>query len=207
MYDFLWGVIFVLGASFLSNVFPFFGASYTLLAALQLRFLGATPYHFAVIVIASAVGATLAKGVIYFGGFGFRDLLLKNRNVRLIQKYSSTGSFFLALFLAALLPVFPFDDFIFIGAGAALASLEAMLLVTLAAKVVKSTVEIGIELAILKELATFLNLQRLDITLVLTAIFVAVGVVVYKVDWEGVYKRVTGRELPQIPGAPGTAGV
>ena len=198
MYTLLWGVVFVLTVSFLSNVFPFFGASYTLLAALQISLLGSTPYNFAVIVLVSAVGATLAKAVIYFGGFGFRGVLLANRNVRLIERYSSTGGFFLVLFVAALLPVFPFDDYLFIGAGAALASLGAMLLVTLAAKVIKSTVEVAIELAILRELGTVFNFHQLDITLALTAVFLIIGIVVYKVDWETIYRRVTGRPLPRI---------
>jgi hypothetical protein len=206
MYNFLWGVVFVLAVSFLSNVFPFFGASYTMLAALQLSLLGTTPYHFVVIVLVSSLGATSAKAVIYFGGFGFRDFLLRNKNVRLIERYSASGKFFLALFLAALLPLLPIDDFIFIGAGAALASLGAMLLVTLAAKVVKSTVEIGVELAILREVATFFNFQRLDITVVLTAVFLAIGVVVYKIDWEALYTRLTGRALPNVPGTSGTPG-
>lgn len=207
MYSFLWGVVFVLIVSFLSNVFPFFGASYTLLAALQLSLLGTTPYHFAVIVVVSGAGATLAKAVLYFGGFGFRDLLLRNKNVKLLKRYSSTRGFYLALFLAALLPVFPFDDFIFIGAGAALASLGAMLLVTLAAKIIKSTVEVAIELAILREVASVFDFQRVDVTLALTAVFLVIGIVVYKIDWEAVYKRVTGRQLPQIPGTLGTGTV
>lgn len=204
MYSFLWAVVFVLIVSFLSNVFPFFGASYTLLAALQLSLLGNTPYHFVVIVLVSAIGATLAKSVIYFGGFGFRDLLLRNRNVKLIERYSSTGGFFLALFVAALLPVFPFDDFIFIGAGAALATLWAMLLVTLAAKVIKSTVEVAIELAILNEVASVFDFHRLDVTVALTAIFLVIGIIVYKIDWEATYRRVTKRQLPRLPGNAGT---
>ena len=207
MYSFLWGVVFVLAVSFLSNVFPFFGASYTLLAALQLSLLGTTPYHFAVIVLVSGVGATLAKAIIYFGGFGFRGVLLRNKNVKLIERYSATGGFFMALFLAALLPLFPFDDFIFIGAGAALASLGAMLLVTLAAKIIKSTVEVAIELAILKEVASVFNFQRLDVTLALTAVFLIIGVIVYKVDWEDVYRRVTRRPLSTVPGFMGTRAV
>ena len=198
VYSLLWGVVFVLAVSFISNVFPFFGASYTLLAALQITLLGSTPINFAVIVVASALGATLAKAVIYFGGFGFRGPLLRNKNVKLIEKYSKTGGFYLVLFVAALLPVFPFDDFIFIGAGAALASLGVMLLVTLAAKVVKSTVEVAIELAILRGLATIFDFHRLDITLALSAAFVVIGIVVYKVDWESAYQRITGRRLPQV---------
>ena len=183
-------VVVVLVVSFFSNVFPFFGASYTLLAALQLTLLGSTLYNFTVVVIASAVGATLAKAVIYVGGLGFRGPLLRNKNVRLIERYSATEGFYLVLFVAALLPVFPFDDFIFIGAGAALASLGAMLLVTLGAKVIKSLVEVAIELTILRELATAFDFHRLDVTVALTALFLVIGIVVYKVDWEGIYWRV-----------------
>lgn len=204
MYSILLGVIIVLIVSFLSNVFPFFGASYTLLAALQISLLGFTPYVFSVIVITSAVGATLAKSVIYFGGFGFRDALRRNRNVRLIERYSATGGFYAVLFLAALLPVFPFDDFIFIGAGAALASLGAMLMVTFVAKVVKSTVEIAVELSILSELGRVFGFHRLDITVALTAVFIIIGVAVYKVDWERLYQRVMKKPLPKIGDAVGT---
>lgn len=196
MYTLLGGVAFVLTVSFLSNVFPFFGASYTLLAALQLTLLGATPYNFVVIVMVSAVGAALAKSVIYFGGFGFRGTLLKSRNVRLIGRYSTTGGFYLTLFVAALLPVFPFDDFIFVGAGAALASLEAMLLVTFAAKVVKSAVEVAVELAVLNEVAKAFNFQSIPVAIAFSAAFLVIGVMVYKVDWEDAYKKVTGRPLP-----------
>ena len=194
--------MFVLITSFLSNVFPFFGASYTLLAALQVSLLGNTPYNFAVIVVASAVGATLAKAMIYVGGFGFRGFLLRNKNVRLIERYSSSEGFYVVLFIAAVLPVFPFDDFIFVGAGAALASLGAMLLVTFAAKVLKSLVEVAVELAILREVAKVFDFHLLDITLALSAVFVVIGVLVYKVDWEALYRRVTGRKAPS-PAATG----
>lgn len=207
LYSFLWGVIFVLAVSFLSNVFPFFGASYTLLAALQLSLLGPTPYHFVIIVIVSGIGATIAKPVIYFGGFGFRDFLLRNKNVKLIERYSSTRGFLIALFLAALLPVFPFDDFIFIGAGAALASIGVMLLVTLGAKIIKSTVEVAIELEILRGLASVFNFHRLDVTILLTAVFLVIGIVVYKIDWEAIYRKVTRRSLSGVPGVVGTKPV
>jgi hypothetical protein len=207
LYSLLWVVVFVLIVSFLSNVFPFFGASYTLLAALQLSLLGNTTYNFAVIVLISALGATLAKVVIYFGGFGLRDFLLRNKNVRLIGRYSSTGKFYVLLFVAALLPVFPFDDFIFIGAGAALASLGAMLSVTLLAKVIKSTVEVAVELAILKELANVFDFHRLDITIALSAAFVIIGIIVYRIDWEGVYGRFTGKTVTPVVTPAGTAGV
>ncbi len=192
MHPLVWVSIFVFVVSFLSNVSPFVGASYTILAALQLTLIGATPLNFVVIVVASAVGATLAKVVIYFGAFGFKDQLVRNRNVRLIGRYSSRESFYVVLFVASLLPVFPFDDFIYIGAGATNASLELMSLVSFGSKLVKSTVEIALEVTILRDLSSILDLRRLDLTLALTAAFIVVGIIVYKLDWEALYARLRG---------------
>lgn len=201
MYPLIWVSLFVLVVSFLSNVSPFVGASYTILAALQLTLIGPTPLNFGVIVIVSAIGATLAKVVIYLGAFGFRDQLVKNKNVRLIGRYSSRESFYLVLFVASLLPVFPFDDFIYIGAGATLAPLGLMSMVTLGSKLIKSTAEIALEVTILRELSTILDLHRIDLTLVLTAVFIVIGIVVYKVDWEAFVARIRGRRIGSGSGA------
>jgi hypothetical protein len=195
----VWVVSLVLIVSFLSNVSPFVGASYTLLATLYLTLLGPTPFNFVIIVIASAVGATLAKVVIYFGAFGFRDLLVRNKNVRLIGRYSSTETFYLVLFVTSLLPVFPFDDFIYIGAGATSASLGLMSGVTLGAKVVKSVVEIALEYTILRDLSSILGLHQVELTLALTAVFVCVGVLVYKIDWEAAYGKLRKPGRTQDP--------
>ncbi len=192
-----WAAIIVLTVSFLSNVSPFVGASYTLLATLQLTLLGLSPFNFGLIVLVSAVGATLAKAVIYFGAFGFRDFLVRNKNVRLIGRYSSTESFYMALFVTALMPVFPFDDFIYIGAGATSASFGLMSLVTLAAKLVKSTAEIALEFTVLGDLARLFGLHRLDLTIALSAVFVVVGILAYRVDWEALYLRVRRPRKPR----------
>lgn len=181
----LWASVFVLIASFLSNVSPFVGASYTLLATVQLTALGFTVEAFAVLVIVSAAGATLAKVAIYYGAFGLRGLLVRNKNVRLIGRYSSTRGFYLALFITAILPVFPLDDFIYIGAGATSASLGLMAAVTLVAKVMKSAAEIALEFTILRGIASRLQIHQLDLTIAFTAAFVVIGVLVYKIDWEG----------------------
>lgn len=196
--------MFVLTVSFLSNVSPFVGASYTLLATLQLTLLGLTPLNFGVVVLVSAIGATLAKVVIYFGAFGFKGLLIKNRNVRLIGRYSSSDAFYFVLFVTALLPVFPFDDFIYIGAGATSASLGLMSLVTLFAKIVKSGIEIALEFTILRDLSHALGLHQIELTIALTGIFVVIGIVAYKVDWEGLYARMRGRasSQPSPPAQP-----
>ena len=192
-------MVFVLTVSFLSNVSPFAGASYTLLATLQLTLLGYTPFNFGALVVVSALGATLAKVVIYFGAFGLRDLLLRNKNVRLIGRYSSTKGFYLVLFATALLPVFPFDDFVYIGAGATSASLGLMSAVTMSAKVVKSAAEIALEFTVLRDLSHLFGLHQFDLTLALTAVFVLIGVLVYKLDWEAAYWRLRGRSPAAMP--------
>jgi hypothetical protein len=199
--DLLWVVAFVLLVSFLSNVSPFVGASYTLMATLQLTLLGFTPFNFLAIVVLSAIGATLAKVVIYYGGLGFKDTLLRNKNVRLIGRSSKSEKFYVVLFATALLPVFPFDDFIYIGAGAASASLGLMSLVTLSAKLLKSGVEVALEFTILRDLAAVFGYHQLDLTIALTAAFLIIGILVYQVDWEAAYrrfwKRGAGEEGPR----------
>ena len=186
----LWVAVFVLGVSFLSNVSPFFGASYTLLATLQLTLIGPSPFNFLVIVLVSAVGATLAKVVIYYGAFGLKGLIGGNKNVKLIGRYSSTGKFYLALFITALLPVLPLDDFIYIGAGASAASVGLMSAVTLLAKILKSGFEVALELTILIDLGKVFGFHRLDVTLALIGVFLVVGILIYQLDWERAYKRL-----------------
>jgi hypothetical protein len=183
-------VAFVLAESFLSNVSPFVGASYTLIATLQLSVLGFTPWNFALVVLVSAVGAAAAKAVIYVGAFGLKDVLQRNRNVRLMGKYTLTEPFYLVLFVAALFPVFPFDDFIFIGGGAISASIGPMLGVTLLAKIIKSGVEVWLEFTVLSGLAGVLGGQSLLVTLGLTAVFVIIGIVLYSLDWERMLSRL-----------------
>ncbi|HYB07340.1 MAG TPA: hypothetical protein VEB87_04190 [Nitrososphaerales archaeon] len=182
--------VFVLVVSFLSNVSPFFGASYTLLATLQLTLIGASPFNFLVVVVVSAVGATLAKVVIFFGAFGLKGVIGRNKNIRLIGRNSSSGKFYLALFVTALLPVLPLDDFVYIGAGASSASIGLMTSVTLLAKILKSGFEVALELTILRDLIGVFGFHRLDITIVLVALFLALGILIYQLDWEEMYNRV-----------------
>ena len=203
----VWVLAVVFVVSFLSNVSPFVGASYTLFAVLYLTLIGPTPVNFVAIVIVSAAGATVAKAVIYFGAFGFRNLLLRNRNVRLIGRYSSREEFYLVLFVTALLPVFPFDDYIYIGAGATSVSLGLMAAVTLLAKVVKSGVEIALEYTILRDLSDLFGIHRLDLTLLLTGVFIVIGIVVYKLDWEGFYRRFRGNGGTATPSSVSVAPV
>jgi len=198
-------VAFVITVSFISNVSPFFGASYTLVATLQLTLLGFSPFNFAVIVFVSAFGATLAKVAIYYGAFGLKNYLVRNKNIRLIGRNASTGKFFVVLFVTALLPVLPLDDFIYIGAGASAASVGLMASVTLLAKLVKSAFEVAVEFTILRDVGLVFGFNSVEATVVLSALFLIIGIGLYKLDWEDLHVRIRGRAPVPAGNVEGTA--
>ncbi len=185
-------LLFVL--SFVSNATAFFGASYTLIGTAELSASGVTIENFAIVVFVTALGATLGKIVIYATALGFRGTLVKNRNVRLLGTWIGKSGFYLGLFITALLPALPFDDYVYIGAGANRGRLAPMLGVTFLAKLGKSAFEILLELSGLLEISklthNLLGLSRLQLSIVASAAFVVIGIVTYKVDWEPIAASV-----------------
>ena len=130
----------------------------------------------------------MGKIVIYASAKGFRSSLQKNKNVKLLGRWLGKTSFYLALFIAALIPALPLDDYVYLGAGANNARLAPMQGVTFLAKLLKSAFEILLELSGVIGITTitghFLGLSRLDISILLSAATVVIGIVIYKIDWE-----------------------
>lgn len=188
MLSLLYAIIPLFILSLISNATPFFGASYTLLATTVLVANGVNLDNFAVVVFVTALGASLGKVFIYAGAKGFQGSLLKNKNVRLIGTWLGRTGFYLALFITALIPALPLDDYVYLGAGANDARLGPMLGVTFIAKLLKSSFEILLEVSGIIGIATlthrFLGLGRLELSIILSVAFVILGVVIYKVDWE-----------------------
>jgi hypothetical protein len=188
--------------SLVSNATAFFGASYTLLATAELSAFGVNIESFLLVVLVTALGATLGKVVIYFTAVGLKGSLLKNRNVRLLGTWIGRTGFYLGLFVTALLPFLPFDDYVYIGAGANRGRLAPMLGVTFLAKIVKSAFEILLELSGLLEISRLthhlLGLTRLELSLLASAVFVVLGVATYKLNWGPIAARV-GRLLVRRP--------
>jgi len=179
--------------SLVSNATAFFGASYTLIATAELSATGVNLESFGLVVFATALGATLGKIVIYFTAVGLQRSLLKNRNVRLLGTWLGKSGFYLGLFVTALLPILPFDDYVYIGAGANRGRLGPMLGVTFLAKLAKSAFEILLELSGLLEISRLthhlLGLSRLELSIVASAAFVVLGIATYKVDWGPIATR------------------
>jgi hypothetical protein len=194
--------------SLLSNATPFFGASYTFLATTELVANGINLDSFGLVVFVTALGATLGKIIIYAGAKGFQRNLRKNRNVKLLGRWLGKSSFYLALFVTALIPALPLDDYVYLGAGANNARLAPMQVVTFLAKLVKSAFEILLELSGVIGFTNItyhiLGLSRLDVSILLSAATVIIGVVIYKIDWETsiVWARRSLRRLTGRPTVP-----
>ena len=117
MLPFFYAIIPLFLLSFISNATPFLGASYTFLATTELVANGVTLDSFGLVVFVTALGATSGKIVIYAGAKGFQRNLQKNKNVKLLGRWLGKSSFYLALFVSALIPVLPLDDYVYLGAG------------------------------------------------------------------------------------------
>jgi hypothetical protein len=173
--------------SLVSNATPFFGASYTLIATSELIAFGFSVDAFILVVLITAAGAVIGKLVIYGGAGAFKGRLSGNKNVQLLARWLQDRRFLVAVFITAVIPFLPLDDYIYIGAGAAKTKLAPMLSVTVAAKIVKSTFEIGLEfLGILKVAGVtthFLRISSFDFSILLTAVFILLGIFLFKFDW------------------------
>jgi membrane protein DedA with SNARE-associated domain len=179
-----------------SNATPFFGASYTLIATTALLADGFSLGNFVLIVFVTAIGASLGKLVLYVGGKRFRGRLERNKMVMVLGRMLERKSGLAVVFVTALIPGLPLDDYVYVGAGASSSRLTGMFIVTFLAKVLKGFLEIGLEYAGLGRLYTatgLTGLSRLETSILLSVVFLIVGVVFYKVDLEKVVSRLRRR--------------
>lgn len=197
MVPFLLAMLLLFLLSLVSNATPFLGASYTFIATTELVSIGFNLESFAIVVFVTALGATLGKVVIYAGAVGFRQKLQGNKNVKLLGRWLGRSGFYVALFVTALIPVLPLDDYVYLGAGANRARLGPMLGVTFLAKLTKSAFEILLEFSgivgIVFYTHQYLGLSRIDLSIILTGVFIVLGIGIYKLDWEKWINIVRGR--------------
>ncbi len=185
-------ILFLFAIAFASNATPFFGASYTLLGTTVLLAYGFTISAYVLVVLVTATGASLAKLVLYFGGKRMRARLQKNRNVNLLERWLRHRSFLPVVFVVAVIPGLPLNDYVYIGAGANSAKLSRMFTVTLFAKLVKSFIEIGIEYAGLGRISSttgLFGLSRLGTSILLSVVFLLLGILFFKLDFEKLFSR------------------
>lgn len=189
----LLSILFLFVIAFISNATPFFGASYTLLATTVLFAYGFTINAFVLVVLVTAIGASLAKLVLYYGGKSAKGQLRKNRNVNLLERWLRHRSFLAVVFVTAVIPGLPLDDYVYIVAGANSAKLVRLFTVTFLAKLVKGFIEIGLEYAsfgqIFPETGLF-GLSRLVTSILLSVVFLLFGIIFFKLDMEKLFSRL-----------------
>ena len=205
MASILLALIFLFALSIVSNATPFFGTSYTIIATTELIAIGFDLQSFTLIVIVTAAGATLGKIFIYAGALGLRRQLKDNRNVKLLGHWLGRAGFYVALFITALIPILPLDDYVYLGAGANKAKLAPMLGVTFLAKLSKSAFEILLEFSgilgifYLNHRQLLFGLTRFQFSILISGVFVVLGIAIYKLDWEKWLNFVRGKGAMATP--------
>jgi len=192
----VFSVLIIFLVSLVSNATPFFGASYTLIATTALLADGFSLGSFVLIVFVTATGASLGKLVIYAGGKGFRGQLGQNKSVMVLERMLERKLGLAVVFVTALIPGLPLDDYVYLGAGASSSRLTGMFIITFLAKVLKSFLEIGLEYAGLGRLYTatgLTGLSRLETSILLSVVFLIIGIAFYKVDLEKLISKLRRR--------------
>ncbi|BCU67711.1 hypothetical protein HS7_11480 [Sulfolobales archaeon HS-7] len=87
----------------------------------------------------------------------------------------------------AILPFFPFDDYLYLSAGVARSPLAKLNLYVVIAKLAKSGVEISLELLGIGVIHLITGISPVYISLLTLVIFIILGVVLLKIDWEKWY--------------------
>ena len=178
----LYPYIFLFAVSFISNALPFGGAPYTLIGTFYAKELGLVS-----VILITALGAASAKVVLYATGLGSRRLMERNKNYAFFERVIKKRSFLVAIFVTAIIPGLPLDDFLYLWGGAVKGDLLKMLAVTFAAKLLKSSIEIPLELfalSIASQLTGTNLLSNVYFQVGAVAFFIAIGVILFVIDWE-----------------------
>ncbi|MGC9210486.1 MAG: hypothetical protein ACP5FT_04405 [Acidilobus sp.] len=183
----LWPLWASFSSAFILNLIPFGAPPYVIIVAYEARYggLGLWPP-----VLAAAMGAATAKMMMYYLGVGLRKPLMRNRNVRLLARYSAARWVYVLAFIAAVVPVVPLDDFVYIAGGASGLRAKLMAAAAVAGKFVKTVAEV---LAV-TYLSDFVSgLLHVPVIYVLAFFVVGgtvAGVLTFVVDWEAWARRL-----------------
>ena len=199
----LYYIALVFMISLVSNATPFFGAAYTVYASIVLMNLKPNASVVMLFIVVTALGAALAKNTMYLIGVALRRPMAKSRNMIFLRGLLRFGFLWLIIIVLAVIPGIPLDDYLYVGTGAAGASLSRLNAYVLLGKLIKSSIEIPIELTLLNTIynaTSTLGLSRLEFQLIFAIAFTALGVVLYKLDWWSMYNWLRRRisALPDI---------
>ncbi|WP_243678638.1 hypothetical protein [Vulcanisaeta distributa] len=103
--------------SFIANALPFFGEAYTVYASLTLLSIKPSIQYVALVIIITALGASISKNVSYALGYALKRPLRRTSAVKLIMLLSNNAPLWILVIVLAALPGLPLDDYVYIGTG------------------------------------------------------------------------------------------
>lgn len=167
----------------------FFGGPYTLISTTILLKYGVNPISLILVILVSGLGASTSKLVMYALGLAMRKPLKNNKNILFLHKISNRVGFYLGMFILSILPIIPFDDYVFLAVGIAKINLAKLFLISIAGKIIKSAIEINIELAGIGLISSLLDINALEISIISSIAFVILGIIMFKIDWEEILNK------------------
>ncbi|MGC9180298.1 MAG: hypothetical protein ACP5GZ_08865 [Vulcanisaeta sp.] len=181
--------------SFISNAVPFFGEAYTVYASLTLLSTKASTLYIALAIIITALGATVSKNVSYILGYALRRPLKRTSAVKLIILLSNKAPLWILVIILAALPGLPLDDYLYIGTGAALISPLRLNAYVLIGKIIKSSIEIPIELLLFSSLYGILrpSIGLTTFQIIMAITFTALAFIIFRIDWIKIYIKLQNR--------------
>ncbi len=182
--------------SFIGNAVPFFGEAYTVYAALTLFSTRSSILSIALVIIVTALGATVSKNVSYALGYVLRKPLKRTSAVKLIMLLSDKAPLWILVIILAALPGLPLDDYIYIGTGAASINPLRLNAYVLIGKLIKSSIEIPIELLLFSSLYGLLR-QSIGLStfqVIMAIVFTVLAFIIFKVDWIRIYIKLQNKE-------------
>ncbi len=188
--------------SFISNALPFFGEAYTVYASLTLLSIGISTYQVLLVILITALGASISKNVSYALGYALKKPLRRTSVVRLIAALSNKAPIWVLTIVLAAMPGLPFDDYLYIGAGAAVINPLKLNTYIFIGKLIKSSLEIPIELALFSSLYNVLrpSMGLTTFQVILAVVFTVLAFIIFRIDWVKIYVKLQNRidVLPRI---------
>lgn len=186
-------LLVIFAISFVSNATPFFGAPYTLIASSILLKTGITFVNFVEVIIVTALGAATSKSIMYALGVAARRGLKNNKNVKFFSKFINTNSFYVTLFVTSVIPFLPLDDLIYLLGGVEKAKLLKMLEISFIAKIVKSSIQIPLEVFGILQISEVIGVAPLETGIISSIVLTVLAIILFKLDWEDLYRKIEKR--------------
>ncbi|MGC9154001.1 MAG: hypothetical protein ACP5GY_09820, partial [Vulcanisaeta sp.] len=140
--------------------------------------------------------------VSYALGYALREHLRNTSAVKLIILLSNKAPLWALVIILAALPGLPLDDYLYIGTGAALISPLRLNAYVLIGKIIKSSIEIPIELLLFSSLYGILrpSIGLTTFQIIMAITFTALAFIIFRIDWIKIYIKLQNRigVLPRI---------